>query len=335
MKKEAPYTSIARYLSGESTKAEENEISRWRNTSPENEALFSDLRRQWEYTSASETFVIPDKNKVWETIRQEITYKHQFGNRPFYNKTQLIKTAGIAALIALLIGCFVTLFFQPLLTTFRNGLPITTIAPAGQKSQLLLPDSTLVWLNSGTRLTYTTHYNTHDRIVRLEGEAFFKVKKNTNLPFIVETGEINIQVHGTQFNIDAYPAENNITVALLQGKVTLHTPYSNKTLTSLKPGQLATISRTDHTCRVQPCDAEMESLWHLNKLKFENTPVQEVWKKLSRWYGVDIKIQNEKDGQTYWFTVKTETLTELLERIDKLTPITYKINGEEVTIDYK
>jgi hypothetical protein len=95
------------------------------------------------------------------------------------------------------------------------------------------------------------------------------------------------------------------------------------------------ISKGDLLCRVISCDAEVDTGWHLNKLKFEGVSTGELWKKLERWYGVNIIYTNVNPSNRYWLTVKTESLTELLEMINKLTPITYKLDGEEVMIRYK
>lgn len=282
-------------------------------------------------SSPQQKYIIPDKKKVWNAIQREIISNSR---SPFCSRRRLLKVISIAALLALLTGRVSTILFQSFINPYQEHF-ITTVAPTGQKAQLLLPDSTIVWLNSGSRLTYSTRYNTHHRIVRLDGEAFFEVEKRSRTAFVVETGDANIQVHGTKFNVGAYKEEDIISVALLQGSVSVLASDNKQVFATLIPNQLAVVSRSNHSCRVQACDAEMESLWRLNRLKFENQPVDEVWKKLSRWYGVDITVKNAKNGQTYWFTVKTETLTELLERVNKLTPIEYIINGEEVTISYK
>lgn len=282
-------------------------------------------------SSPQQEYIIPDKKKVWNAIQREIASN---ALSPFCSSRRLVKIISIAALLALLTGSALAILFQSFINSYQEHF-ITTIAPIGQKAQLLLPDSTVVWLNSGSCLTYSTRYNIHDRIVRLNGEAFFEVEKRSGTAFVVETGDANIRVHGTKFNVGAYKEEDIISVALLQGSVSILASDNKQVFATLIPNQLAVVTRRDHTCRVQSCDAEMESLWRLNRLKFENQPIDDVWKKLSRWYGVDITVKNAKNGQTYWFTVKTETLTELLERVNKLTPIEYIINGEEVTISYK
>jgi ferric-dicitrate binding protein FerR (iron transport regulator) len=174
-----------------------------------------------------------------------------------------------------------------------------------------------------------------NRTVRLEGEAFFEVSKSEEIPFIVESGLVTVEVHGTSFNVKAYKKDKTASVALLKGSVSLLSPSTNKRLTYLKPDEMAIIHAQDLRYEVLACDAGNESIWHLNKLHFENAPAGEVWEKLERWYGVNIKIENMKPDLTYRFTIKTETLTELLALIHKLTPVEYKLNGEEVSVRYK
>ena len=103
----------------------------------------------------------------------------------------------------------------------------------------------------------------------------------------------------------------------------------------MSPDQEAIVSKKSLSCRVESCDAEIEASWHHNLLKFDGDPVEEVWKKLGRWYGVDITLSNVDVSKSYWFTIKTESLTELLEMINKISPIEYKLDGKEVTIRYK
>ena len=115
-----------------------------------------------------------------------------------------------------------------------------------------MPDGTLVWLNSGSRLSYNYQYSTYDRVVNLEGEAFFDVKKDTQYPFIVKAGEVDVKVHGTAFNVSTYADEENIMVALLRGKVSLLSATGQNLLTYLSPNQEAIVSKKNLSCRVNP-----------------------------------------------------------------------------------
>lgn len=329
-----PYKLLAKCFAQQCNLAEHNEIERWRKENPEHEQVFSQLKEQWECTHLdTSAYVIPDKAAVWKNIQREIHYKAK--QIPLYTRTLLIRTAGLVAVIALITGFSLSFLFKGGDNWVASQLENVTIAPPGQKTQLVLPDGTFVWLNSGSRLSYNYQYSTCDRIVYLEGEAFFDVKKDTQYPFIVKAGAVDIKVHGTAFNVSAYADEDNIMVALLRGKVSLSSTADRNLLTYLYPNQEAIVSKKDLSYHVESCDVEIEASWRHNLLKFEGASVEEVWKKLERWYGVDITLSNVDNSKSYWFTIKTESLTELLEMINKISPIEYKLDGKEVTIRYK
>lgn len=333
--KQIPYELLAKYLSRQCTSTEREEINRWLDEDPDHQILLNKLQRQWEGARIDTSeYVVPDKAIVWSKIQNHI--HHKIKKVPMYSRSLLIRVSAVAAAVALVLGFSLSfLFNNPDDSWQASRFENVILAPPGQKSQVVLPDGTLVWLNSGSRLSYNYQYSTHDRVVNLEGEAFFDVKKDPEYPFIVKAGAVDVKVHGTAFNVSAYTDEENIMVALLRGKVSLMSAVDQNLLTYLSPDQIATVSKNDLSCRVASCDAEIESSWHHNLLKFDGIPAGEVWKKLERWYGVDITLSNVDPNRTYWFTVKTESLIELLEMIDKITPIEYKLNGKEVTIRYK
>ena len=333
--RQIPYELLAKYLSRQRTQAELEEVNRWLNEDVEHLLLLKKLKRQWEAVQVdASTFVIPDKTAVWNKVQARIRDKAK--QIPMYSRSLLIRVSSIAAVIALVLGFSLSFLLNEQKESWQAAqFENVIIAPSGQKTQLILPDGTLVWLNSGSRLSYNYQYSTCDRVVKLEGEAFFDVKKDTQYPFIVKTGAVDVKVHGTAFNVSAYEDEENIMVALLRGKVSLLSADSQQLLTYLSPDQIAAVSKNNLSCQVTLCDAETESSWHHNLLKFDGTPAKEVWKKLERWYGVDIALSNVSPSQVYLFTIKTESLTELLKMINKITPIEYKLDGKEVTIRYK
>lgn len=333
--RQIPYELLAKYLSRQCTQAELEEVNRWLNEDAEHPLLLEKLKRQWEAVQVdTSAFVIPDKAAVWNKVQARIRDKVK--QVPMYSRSLLIRVSSVAAVIALVLGFSLSFLLNGQKESWQaSQFENVVMAPPGQKTQLVLPDGTLVWLNSGSRLSYNYQYSTQDRVVNLEGEAFFDVKKDTQYPFIVKAGAVDVKVHGTAFNVSAYEDEENIMVALLRGKVSLLSADSQQLLTYLSPDQIAAVSKNNLSCQVTLCDAETESSWHHNLLKFDGTPAKEVWKKLERWYGVDIALSNVSPSQAYWFTIKTESLTELLEMINKITPIEYKLDGKEVTIRYK
>lgn len=333
--KNIPYPLLAKYFANQCSASEKENIEKWRNENPEHDQLFRKLREQWiNALPDTDQFVIPDKAKVWHKIQAEIAEKKK--QIALYPRSALIRAASVAAIIALVAGFSISYLFRDTEEQFTAGkYENIVLAPAGQKTQLILPDSTLVWLNSGSRLIYSYNYNVMNRTVTLEGEGYFDVKYNSDYPFIVKTDGIDVKVHGTAFNLKAYPDETTISVSLIRGSVSLLSSKDQRLLTYLEPNQAGIISKADLLCRVESCDAEVDAGWHLNKLKFEGAGTEELWKKLERWYGVNITYTNTNPSNKYWFTVKTESLTELLEMINKLTPIEYKLDGEEVMIRYK
>lgn len=333
--RQIPYELLAKYLSRQCTQAELEEVNRWLNEDAEHPLLLEKLKRQWEAVQVdTSAFVIPDKAAVWNKVQARIRDKVK--QVPMYSRSLLIRVSSVAAVIALVLGFSLSFLLNGQKESWQaSQFENVVMAPPGQKTQLVLPDGTLVWLNSGSRLSYNYQYSTQDRVVNLEGEAFFDVKKDTQYPFIVKAGAVDVKVHGTAFNVSAYEDEENIMVALLRGKVSLLSADSQQLLTYLSPDQIAAVSKNNLSCQVTLCDAETESSWHHNLLKFDGAPAKEVWKKLERWYGVDIALSNVSPSQAYWFTIKTESLTELLEMINKITPIEYKLDGKEVTIRYK
>lgn len=208
-------------------------------------------------------------------------------------------------------------------------------AAKGQKTQIDLPDGTRVWLNSASQISYTSNYNCKNRSISLKGEAFFDVKKNDKTMFVVDVGGISVNVHGTAFNVTAYESDSLVCVSLNRGRVSIENTDLHWTIANLSPNHQITVNRNNLSSEIIECDAEVNSLWVQNRLKMDDTFAEELFRKMEHWYGVNISASNVKPSHIYSLTIKTESLREMLELINILTPIKYQINGEEVIIVYK
>lgn len=334
-KDDIPYELLAKYLSERCTSEERKDMESWINANPEHTILFNKLSAQWKNVQEDAfPLVIPDKVRMWQKIQATIRMKTRHAR--LYSRNVLFRVSGIAATITLIIGfAFASLFNQHDSNHRTAEIQNTVIAPAGQKSQVILPDGTKVWLNSGSKLSYNSQADARERIVFLKGEAYFDVTKNKEKPFIVKTEIVNVKVLGTAFNVSAYKKEKDVRIALERGRVQVLSPVHGKMLATLSPNHAASISRSNLLCQVTTCDAKSEACWHDNVLIFDGTQTAEMWNKLSRWYGVDINIEGKSKNNKYWYKIKTESLTELLNMINIITPIEYKLNGEEVYIRYK
>ncbi|HAR37371.1 MAG TPA: hypothetical protein DCS09_01605 [Porphyromonadaceae bacterium] len=322
-----PYDQIAAYLSGKARIQEKAEIEKWLNASDEHRHIYQSLEKEWKFLNEESVPLLPDKEQVWNKIRNRVELPV---TAILYSKQTLIKYISLTASVALLLG----LLLSFLLTGERSqSAQFTAHTPMGEKAMLTLPDSSRVWLNSGSTLSYST--KSRQRIVHLQGEAFFEVTKNRRKKFVVQTGDVRVQVHGTSFNVTAYDTDPEIAVSLESGSVSLINSKDGNVLAQLSPNQMGLISRSQLSCRVVADDPGITKLWTNNILKIYNNDIYEVVKKLERWYGVDVTLENGNPDSRYTFVVKTESMKELLDLLNKMTPIVYKIEGKEVDIRLK
>lgn len=320
------YTLLSKYLSGEATCQEIAELEEWRTVDEKNEKEFRELSESWKLAHESFSFVVPDKEKVWNRI---VTNLNRMQPVRTYSRAVIYRAVSVAATVALLIGLSLPMLFS----AQEPGSPVSFKAPVGQKAEVDLPDGTRVFLNSGSVLTYSTDYNRTNRSVTLRGQAFFNVAKDEEHPFDVSVGNVKVVVHGTSFDVNGYEDTSEIAVTLLTGRVSILSSLSDKVLATMKPNQKAIISLSaKDKCTLADCDAEAESVWRLGKLKINGEGLAEVARKMERWYGVKIALDNVNPDKHYWMTIKTESLKETLEIINRITPINYSINGEEVAI---
>jgi transmembrane sensor len=160
----------------------------------------------------------------------------------------------------------------------------STITAPGNTYMVTLPDGTQVWLNAASQLNFPSRFEGHDRIVGLEGEAFFKVSKDKDHPFIVESKGQQVKVLGTQFNINSYTDEKSINTTLIEGSVQVTAAAKNIVL---KPGQQSTVG-AGKTMVVSEADTTLATAWKNNKFIFENNDIQSVMRMIQRWYNVEV-----------------------------------------------
>ena len=321
------YIIITKYLSGTASLQEEKQLVKWRNADIGHEQEFQELCESWQIAHADLNTVIPDKEQVWGKIMDNLRLAKPV---KMYTRRLLYRTVGVAAILALVLGFSLSTLFPK---EEEDVKLVSFTAPVGQKAEVSLPDGTKVWLNSGSTLSYSTDYAKDRRSVKLNGQAFFDVVRDSEKLFDVSVGDVKVLVHGTAFDINGYGDNSELEVVLLRGHVTVVSAATDKLLADMKPNQKAIIPMQGvEKCKLAACDAEIESVWRLGKLKIENESLTDVVRKMERWYGVKIQLHNVQENKRYWMTIKTESLREMLEIVNRVTPIAYTINGEEVRI---
>jgi len=200
-------------------------------------------------------------------------------------------------------------------------------------SKVTLPDGSKVWLNHGSSLKYPAVFRGRTRNVELHGEGYFEVVSNSRVPFIVSAGDIQVRATGTEFNVMAYPEEDKIETSLIKGVVVLECTKPGKRTVSLmemKPKDMVIYHKTDNKIIRRVIHDDRYFAWKDGKLVFHDEPLEEVAKKLSRWFNVEIEIADPKLlDLTYTATFIDENLQQVMELMSMVSPVNYTISNRQ------
>lgn len=200
--------------------------------------------------------------------------------------------------------------------------------PNGVRTHFELPDGSSGYLNSGSVLKYPVPF-TESREVYLSGEALFDVAHRSNSAFHVLTGNLDIKVLGTRFNIMAFEDIRSEEVTLETGKVEVYN-RNGQLISSLDPDQQLTYNRQTGKFTRKQINAVQYISWIEGKLIFRDETFEQVAKRLSRWYNAEIVIADERlNNYVFHATFENEQLEEAFRLIELTTPITYRIEKRE------
>lgn len=207
----------------------------------------------------------------------------------------------------------------------------TLRTPMGGEFQIVLPDGTRVWLNSGTSLRFPTAFIGSERVVELNGEAYFAVSKNKKMPFYVRTmNGMDIKVLGTEFNVMAYDNEKVINTTLIEGSVEVQ---KDSKMQMLKPGEEAVLNKTSGNIKVGEADTEQATAWKDGQFVFVNENIQSIMRKVSRWYNVDIEYRGNLSNKDFVGTIsRKKNISELLKMLELTGAVHFSIEGRRITV---
>nr|WP_315247226.1 FecR domain-containing protein [uncultured Flavobacterium sp.] len=205
----------------------------------------------------------------------------------------------------------------------------TLSTPTGGQYNIVLGDGTKVYLNTVSSIKYPTQFNGNQRLVELEGEAYFEVAKNKDKPFIVKSGNQSIEVLGTHFNVHAYNNEPITKTTLLEGSVAI--TYKNQKAI-LKPGQQSNVSDNSNGIAIRKVDTEAAIAWKNGRFKFDNADLKSVMKQLERWYGIKVEYRGDvSDVRFNGGTFMNKNLSEVLKVLE-LSNIKFKVEGKTIIV---
>ena len=257
------------------------------------------------------------------------------------------KAAQVAAILVLtfLLGGLTFYFIgnKPAPNDNRNYYS-EIVVPLGSKSKVVLPDSSIVWLNAGSKVRYSNDFNKKDRDISLVGEGYFKVAKNKHLPFIVNSTGFLVEAVGTEFNVEAYSEDRTIETILVKGKVKLdHELESIVGDVYMNPNSKATFYKNPNDPAVingEPrlvIETNIDPMplisWKDGRYIFKSELLKDLAVKLGRRYNFKFEFEsNEVKNYRFSGILKDETLQQVMDVIKTTSPITYEIKGKVVTI---
>ena len=205
------------------------------------------------------------------------------------------------------------------------------VIPRGETFKLILCDGTEVWLNANSKLVYPTAFIEKERTVFLEGEAYFKVTKDTK-PFIVKTDYLQTKVLGTEFNVKSYTAEDS-HVTLISGKVQVRS-HENARFVDLEPGKDAMLL-SDGLFEVKEVNSEAYTYWKDGYFYFDELPLADIMKSIGRWYNVNVTFRN-KEAMAYrihFMSNRQSGIEETIRLMNRLKKVTLTLCENTVYVD--
>jgi len=336
------YVLFAKSQSGElsSTEKEELEVLKATNHELLNESgflndVFSGLKINPE----------ADGDSVFSSIQHEInsneigSYKSSYNQKS--NRIATIRKVAAAIFIFLIAGLSYFLVQENLSRSEIVKVPtevklISKVAPKGLKLNFALPDGSIVWLNSESKVTFPEKFTNNSRVVELEGEAFFMVTKDAGKPFIVKSGDLITTALGTSFNVKNYSQESSAKITLVTGRVLVELRDNLKQGVLLDKGFAVNYSKVNNSIYKSAEQTDKIIAWKDGILLFENDNFEKVITTLSRWYGVTFVINNY-NGKAWNYSGRfhNEYLSNILENISFAENFDYKIDQDKVVITFK
>lgn len=263
---------LHRFFIGNVSVQEGMAIKAWLESSEENKQTFIKERQLFD------ALLLQDERKLVATSRKT-------GLLPM-----IYKVMKIAAVMTITL---ISYHFLQVHTEEQEHTALSILSvPAGQRTQLTLPDGTQVWLNACSNLYYPTQFNQKERKVILKGEAYFDVTPNKEKPFIVETEQYQIEVLGTQFNVEAYNGSQDFETALMKGVVKVISKSDLKQTVILKPNEKVNI--LNGNLKVGKIDDFSTYRWKEGLICFQKASFQSIMTEFEKHFNVEIIIKNKK-----------------------------------------
>lgn len=270
-----------------------------------------------------------DVDQAFERFRKR-TGLDQSGKQSY----KWYRTWSVAAVAIVLLGLItITAYWQGSRQIQSNFSDIVVEAPLGSKTKLTLPDGSTVWLNAGSKMVYSQGFGVSDRRLAFQGEGYFEVEKNDEMPFLVQTHDVNVTVVGTKFNFRNYPEDEEAVVELLEGKVALENQLKEESVRYLSPNEKMVLHKATGKMDITSAKVKEATLWTENILLFDEDLLPDIVRELERSYHVQIEIENEDLKQTRFygqFNQLEQNIYDVLDMLSETGKLKYHEEGKVI-----
>jgi len=356
---------ICGYLKNELTEDETSRLISWLEQDKKNKRLFDEMSDLWVTARATSPDPGFDAREGFLRFREKIKSTNNLKE----SKTKTFRLRTLLRYAAIFIIAFSaggSLFFFVGRNSIEPALQSVNkiVVPLGSKAWFSLSDGTFVTLNAGSTLNVSNGYGINNRIVRLDGEGYFNIAKDTNNPFVVQTPFLNVRALGTEFNVKAYSVDKTIETTLVSGSLQIEPvkEVNQGRITVLKPNQKVTFFKEDFVFTDEQEDKENEipartvsvkkirtvaparlikedidvnpvTSWKENRWIFEQQSLAQIAVDLERKFDVRIIFESEK-LKSYRFTgtILAEPIEQVLIALSMTAPINYNVRGRVVTL---
>lgn len=307
-----------RYFEGTITPEEAKDLSEWIDSDENHLRVFRVWEKEW-----SESHTMSDAaNKAFQRFTQQ-TDRTTAQPHTIIKKWKSVAAAAAVVLLMAGSGLAVWQWTQSQPTTYY-----TCKVPYGSKSCIELPDGTVVWLNAGSTLRYSSKFNEKNREVELDGEGYFDVTKQNGKTFVVKTAACDVTVKGTRFDVSSYADDDAVSVSLMEGSVQVNTPSGEK---NIKPGEKVIVDK--QTGEITQTHYEKSAnTWIDNNLDYEAISLKDLAKILSRQFNVNIQIQSQRLAEMRFSVIlkQKETIGDVMQSLQTIQPM--KVEKRDKTL---
>jgi transmembrane sensor len=321
---------ISRFLDKKCTDEEIDELYQWIVEHDSHREYFDRVNESFQTQKVLDQFNPEKIDVAWQKFslrlqeENQVTHKHKIISKGYYNFLRIAASVSLLVISSFLI-------YKIFLHHPAGPEKVVVHNPQSRNTYILLPDSTMVWLNANSTIEYAEDFGLKSREVTLKGEAFFDVTKREKMNFIVRTEEVSVRVKGTRFNVRAYQGED-IKTTLEEGKVELLLK-GDETVYDMDPGDQVTVKKDARSITVSKVNTSNYTAWKEEELIFDNTKLSEIILKLENKYKVKISIDSAlAERERLTMTIEQESIDEILEMIQLSSHLHVKRERDQIII---